>query len=734
MAENTGPARQLELLRKENEKLAGQLERLRGELEQNRAQAAADTAARRKQEKYMNMLLGSSSDSIILFDDEGRFACCTGVFLKTAGIQNFDLINGRRFSEVFGRFAKTGAPAWLDSIERLFAGMNRSEAPSGACSFEDVLDMSGNGPRKYQIHFTPMRGDSGAAEGAVMIFHDVTDIENARNEAERAREAAERASLVKSEFLANMSHEIRTPMNAIIGMANIAKASNNIEKMRYCAGRIGGASEHLLGVINDILDMSRIEADKLELFYSEFNFDRMLIKAANAINFQIEEKHQIFSVRADKDIPASIVCDEQRLSQVIGNLLSNAVKFTPEGGSVTLQTRLKPLEDLELRTGCSGLPQLGPDECVIQVEVSDTGIGLKPEQKALLFRSFQQADSGISRKFGGTGLGLVISKRIVEMMGGAVWVDSEFGRGSTFAFIIRVRQGENASRRSLLQAGISWGNLRVLAVDGAPEIRDYFMELSGQFGICCDAASSACDALRLVRERGGYDIYFVDWKMPGMDGVELARELGKIKSAGAGSLDKSAAIVMMSARDWNAVEKEAREAGIKKFIPKPLFASAVADTINECLGIEDALQAEEMPEDGADYSGRKILLAEDIEINREIVLALLEPLNLEVVCAENGRAALEKYGADPAGFDMIFMDIQMPEMDGCEAARRIRALEAERRKKTGPQFFRSIPIIAMTANVFKEDIEKCLAAGMDGHIGKPLDSLDVMRALKRYLG
>jgi signal transduction histidine kinase/CheY-like chemotaxis protein len=752
MAEKEDMFRQIEILQKENTKLTRQLDRLESKLERSKAIAAtqtglfsARTAAQQKQEKYMKMLLGSSSDIIILFDGDGRFAYCTDIFLKTAGIQNFEQINGRHFREVFERFAgndisaqaagdeagartgtdTAGTPAWLDQMDRLFASMNHAEAGMGADSFEDVFDISGGDPRKYQIHFTPMRGDSGAVEGAVMIFHDVTDIERARNEAEKAREVAERASLVKSEFLANMSHEIRTPMNAIIGMTNIAKASNNIDKIQYCVGKINDASEHLLGVINDILDMSKIEANKLELFYSEFNFDKMLIKMANVINFRIEEKHQIFNVRVDKDIPASIVCDEQRLSQVIANLLSNAVKFTPEEGKITLQSQLKPLEDLKLRTGNSDLPELEPNECIIQIEVSDTGIGLKPEQKAMLFRSFQQADTSISRKFGGTGLGLAISKRIVEMMGGTIWIDSEFGKGSTFAFIIRVRQGEKVSKRSLLQAGISWDNLRVLAVDDVPEILEYFIELSDQFGIYCDTAPNAYDALKLVGERGGYDIYFVDWKMPGMDGVELARELGKIKSAGASSLDKSATIIMISAQDWNAIEQEAREAGIKKFIQKPLFASTIADTINECLGIEDTLPADVTTEDRADYSGRRILLAEDIEINREIVLTVLEPLNLEIVCAENGRVALETYSADPAGFDMIFMDIHMPEMDGYEATRRIRSLDTAAAK--------TVPIIAMTANVFKEDIEKCLAIGMDDHVGKPLDFLDVMKILKQYL-
>jgi signal transduction histidine kinase/CheY-like chemotaxis protein len=753
MAETEDMARQFEMLQKENVKLVRQLERLETKLARNKAVAAtqaslfsARTMAQQKQEKYMTMLLESSPDIIILFDAQGLFAYCTDVFLKIAGFHNFDLINGKHFREVFERFAKndaaaqaanseaaawmganiTSIPTWFDHIERLFANMNYAEAGIGADSFEEVLDICGGDPRKYQIHFTPMRGDSGTVEGAVMIFHDVTDIENARKESEKAREAAERASLVKSEFLANMSHEIRTPMNAIIGMTGIAKASSNIDKMQYCIGKINDASEHLLGVINDILDMSKIEANKLELSYAEFNFDKMLIKMANVINFRVEEKHQIFNVRVDKNIPATIICDEQRLSQVIANLLSNAVKFTPEEGNITLAAQLKGMDDLKQKTGRDDLQELGPNEYIIQLEVTDTGIGLKPEQTGLLVHSFQQADSSISRKFGGTGLGLAISKRIVEMMGGTIWVDSEFGKGSTFAFIIRVKEGERAAKQSLLQVGINWDNLRILVVDDTPEILEYFSELSDQFGVYCDTAANAYEALDLLKERGGYDIYFVDWKMPNMDGVELSREIGRIKSAGASSLDKSATIIMISAQDWNTIEEEAREAGIKKFIQKPLFASVIADTINECLGIADALPVDSTGRgEQANYSGRKILLAEDIEINREIVLTVLEPSNLEIICAENGKVAVEKYAANPGSFEMIFMDIHMPEMDGYEATRQIRALDIPEAKK--------IPIIAMTANVFKEDIEKCLAVGMNNHIGKPLDFMDVMKMLKMYL-
>jgi signal transduction histidine kinase/DNA-binding response OmpR family regulator len=763
----------LELIKKENTRLSRLTERLTKKLEQKEQAAVvqaevstASTLARQRQEKYMNMLLGSSPDIIILFDAQGRFAYCTDVFLKAAGIGDFECINGKYFREVFDGLVNkdiaarseaaawmpttSGMQTWLDRIDKLFAAINRDNADSKTensaaafipaalvplrfssfssidsfDTFEETFNFSEGNPRRYSIHFTPMWGESGAVEGAVMIFHDITELENAKNEAEKAREAAERASLVKSEFLANMSHEIRTPMNAIIGMTNIAKTSTTLEKVMYCIGKINDASGHLLGVINDILDMSKIEANKLELSYSEFSFDKMLIKMANVINFRIEEKHQLFSVKVDKEIPSAIVCDEQRLSQVVANLLSNAVKFTPEMGNITLSAQLKTPEDLEEKTGVKLSRPLEPDEYIIQIEVTDTGIGLAPEQKGLLFRSFQQADNSISRKFGGTGLGLAISKRIVEMMGGTIWVDSVLGEGSTFAFLIRVKRGEGPDGHGLLQAGINWDNLRILAVDDNDDILEYFKELTNQLGVYCDVVPSGEEAIKLIEQKGGYDIYFVDWKMPGMDGLEMARRLGGMKNAGTNALDKNAIIIMISGQDWNLIENDAKEAGIKKFIQKPLFASTIADVINECLGLAEALP-EIHDEKQEDYTGRRILLAEDIEINREIVLTVLEPSNMEIVCAENGKDALDKFAAAPHDFDMIFMDIHMPEMDGYEATRRIRALDIPRAK--------TIPIIAMTANVFKEDIEKCLGVGMNDHIGKPLDFMDVMRMLKLYL-
>jgi signal transduction histidine kinase/DNA-binding response OmpR family regulator len=532
-------------------------------------------------------------------------------------------------------------------------------------------------------------------------------------ERDTALAQAEQASQAKSVFLANMSHEIRTPMNAIIGMTVIAKSSQDIERKEYCLDKIENASNHLLGVINDILDMSKIEANRFDLSFTDFNFEKMLQKVVNVINFRVDEKNLNFTVFIDKHIPPWLYGDDQRLAQVIANLLSNAVKFTPEQGSIRLNTELEKEEN--------GL-------CIIRISVADTGIGITPEQQSRLFSSFEQADSSTSRKFGGTGLGLAISKRIVEMMDGDIRVESESGKGSTFTFWVKIKRGYQA-QESLLAAGIRWNNIRVLTVDDAEDIREYFSEIARRMGFFLQTASSGEEALNFIEKDGIYDIYFVDWKMPGMDGIELSRRIRK--------KDGASVVIMISAAQWTTIELEAKAAGVNKFLPKPLFPSAIADCINQCLGLANlAADAGKRSEPRDNFAGKRILLAEDVEINREVVIAMLEPVSLIIDCVENGAQAVNVFTAEPEKYDMIFMDVQMPEMDGYEATCRIRAFEEERRKKPVPgvsESFRKIPIIAMTANVFREDIEKCLAAGMNAHVCKPLDLDEVLVMLRTYL-
>ena len=440
---------------------------------------------------------------------------------------------------------------------------------------------------------------------------------------EMAAETAQAANRAKSTFLANMSHEIRTPMNAIIGMTTIGMSSGDPERMKYCFTKIQDASQHLLGVINDILDMSKIEAGKLETSMVEFNFEKAIQRVVNVVNFRVEEKHQKLVLHIGRDIPRYIVSDDQRISQVVTNLLSNAIKFTPEYGEISLAANLSGEEG---------------DQLTIQFTVADTGIGISEEQKSRLFQAFQQAEDTISRKFGGTGLGLAISKNIVEMLGGEIRVESELGRGAAFIFTIKAKRG-------------------MIGIGGLP-------------------GGNAALRNGIVAQPDG--------------------------------------IAVLPDGDAALPDGDAAPDGVHLLSPGDLAAGMMAQCLDAGEGQADAARVR----DTEGFKGHCILMAEDVEINREIVLALLEPLGMDIDCAENGKEALRMFIEAPEKYDMIFMDVQMPEMDGFEATRRIRALDAPNAK--------TISIIAMTANVFREDVEKCLEAGMDGHIGKPLNYDEVL--------
>ena len=600
-------------------------------------------------------------------------------------------------------------------IERFYEDFSPKHLPDGSSSLPEAADiirrmMDGELVRREWLHqtasaepvpceLTLMRVEYGGKFVGLVFVYDLRDIKRLTSQLEEALEHATAASQAKGIFLSNMSHEMRTPLNTIMGMSSIGKSAPDMGRKDYALGKIEEASAHLLGVINDILDMSKIEAGKLELVSADFSFETVLKKSINAVALSMEQKQQEFYLKVDGTIPHCLVGDDQRLTQVIMNLLSNAVKYTPEGGCIRLKTYLAKKED---------------GVFTIAVEVSDTGIGLTPEQQARIFSDFEQAEKGTSRKFGGTGLGLSISKRIVEMMGGEIGVTSEYGKGSAFDFCFKAEQGKDDGV-SLLDPHVNWETVKILAIDDSEEILLYFTEILKRYGVPCDTAQSGNDALERIKNSGGYDIYFVDWKMPGLDGIELTR---RIKGQ---SSDRKNVVIMSSPTELASIHDEAESAGADKFLMKPLFASDIMACLNACIdmGGTDASRNPIMSK-AREFNGCRMLLAEDVEINREILISLMEDTGAEIDCAENGLEAIRMLAENPNKYEMIFMDVQMPKMDGLEATRNIRL--------SG----NTIPIIAMTANVFKEDIEMCLAAGMDDHVGKPLDISNVLEKVRKY--
>ena len=516
---------------------------------------------------------------------------------------------------------------------------------------------------------------------------------------------ANAASKAKGDFLSNMSHEIRTPMNAIIGMTKIAKGADNFEQKDYALGKIEDASSHLLGIINDILDMSKIEAEKLEFNPVAFVFGDMIKKVVSMINYRVVEKRQQISFSIDENVPHTVISDDQRLAQVLMNLLSNAVKFTPEGGSINLHVKLLREENSVYE---------------IQIDVSDTGMGISEAQQARLFDAFEQAESSTTRVFGGTGLGLTISKRIIELMGGTISASSKLGEGATFTFTIKAfKSNEQLENKPMVSNRLGADAKKVLIVDDDSEIREYLVNIATRYNLICDTAASGKEALNLLESGYQFDLCFLDWEMPDMNGIELSRRIGKERF-------ETKIVFMGSPVEWSKIASEDKEATIDDFLPKPLLSAVFVACISKHLGISLSGDGQYEKDDRSNhFAGYRTLLTEDVDINREIVITLLEPTLIEIVSAENGAQAVNLFSAEPDQFNLIFMDLQMPVMDGLEATRRIRALDCKQAKE--------IPIIAMTANVFKEDIDNCIKASMNDHIGKPLDIDDVFAILRQYL-
>ncbi|MDR1466556.1 MAG: response regulator [Treponema sp.] len=530
----------------------------------------------------------------------------------------------------------------------------------------------------------------------------------------KSREEAIAVGKAKSDFLSRMSHEIRTPMNAIIGMTTIAQKSDETDRVRYCLNRIASASKQLLGLINDILDMSKIEANKLEIINKPFDFEKMVQDTMNVIQIKAEEKKQQVIVDFDKRLDHMIIGDELRFSQVLLNLLSNAVKFTPESGNITVKIIWERLQDSTDKSRDN-----------LHMEIIDTGIGISPEQQARLFNSFEQADGSITRRFGGTGLGLALCKRILNLMGGDIWIKSEIGKGASFIFEVPVAFGSELEQEVVERTSI---NERILVIDDNKDVLEYFTHILASFSMNCEAVSSGRDGLILleggVKGSNPFNVVLIDWKLPGEDSVSIIRKIREISG--------DISVVIMSVADWGDIEPTVKSLDIKQFLPKPVMPSTLYNTIinlNNKKHLKNIVEQRREEAEGINLvgalEGKHLLVAEDIEINQEILDALLEDTKAELDFAINGAVAVDMFKKQSEKYDLILMDIQMPELDGFGATRQIRGL--------GTNKAVSIPIIAMTANAFSEDVKACIDAGMNGHLAKPIEVNEVLKTLAKYL-
>lgn len=528
---------------------------------------------------------------------------------------------------------------------------------------------------------------------------------SARAAAEKAKAEAEHANKAKSEFLSNMSHDIRTPMNAITGMTAIATQHiNDTERVKHCLHQITLSSRHLLGLINDVLDMSKIESGKLSLNMEVLSLRDVMESVCSIIQPQIKNKNQNFDIFISNIIEEKVYCDGVRLNQVLLNFLSNALKFTPEGGSITvsLSQEMSPRGNSFVRN---------------HLYVKDTGMGMTKEFKEKVFTAFEREDNRRVHKTQGTGLGMAITKYIVDAMKGAIDVESEPGRGTTFHVTLDLERAETTPREMKLP------DMKVLVVDDDEELCKTAAATLEELGVQALWCTDGGKAVELVQDahqkQEDFFALLIDYRMDKMNGTETARQVRNVIGA-------DIPVILISAYDWSSVEDEAKEAGVNGFISKPLFKSTLYQELVKYTG--NAALKKEAEQDTIvqpDFTGKKILLAEDYAVNAEIAIAMLEEEGMTVDHAADGKIACDMFSkSEPGYYDAILMDLRMPNMNGFEATDAIRSMKREDAQQ--------VPIIAMTADAFAEDMQKCLAAGMNAHIAKPVDVAELFGVLAKY--
>ncbi len=654
-------------------------------------------------EKKYRSLVEDIGDRFLLFSlvpESGELLYVSNGIDAFTGLSSSEVI-GKPWTTVFNWSPRSRAEA-AGNIARLISGELETT----------TLEMQYQHPNgnEHVISVTAHAVQNDANESVSIdgIAIDITEEKKAKQQLLEAKEAAEEAARTKSDFLANMSHEIRTPMNSIIGMSHLALQTKLDSRQKNYIDKVHYSAESLLGILNDILDFSKIESGKLDLELTEFHLDQVLDSVGNMIGLKAGEKGVELMFDIDKNIPTPLIGDPLRLSQILVNLSNNAMKFTEKGGEIVVSVKLE--DDLKKSVR-------------LHFSVRDTGIGMTEKQQKKLFRPFSQADSSTTRKYGGTGLGLVISKKLTEMMGGKIWVESKYGVGSTFHFTVSLKKKPDQIPKAVNLTGDT-SQIKVLVVDDNLTSLAISSTLLKRFGFAVESTMSGKKAIEILEKDGGnhsFDLILMDWKMPEMDGLEATRMI----QSSTRILHKPP-VILISAFCRNELIEIGKDVGLAAVLHKPVIPSTLNNTILEVLGLKEATkdQKTEVDEKTANITaklqGARVLLVEDHELNQELAVELLSSNGMVVEVADNGAIALDML--EKKEYECVLMDCQMPVMDGYEATRKIR--EQKR--------FKDLPVIAMTANAMKGDRQKVLDAGMNDHIAKPINVEEMFNVIAKW--